>query len=109
MSTPRSPWMPGSLGLPLLVPRKIFPSATTGFPYDVEPICAFHLMFLPLLTSQDSGRPVMAEAMLRCVAPPNIGQSCEISGKDATPVSTSNVEAILTFIRRACHHFAFTS
>jgi hypothetical protein len=40
----------------------------------------------------------MAEAMLRCAAPPNIGQSCEISGKGATPASTSNVEPILTFI-----------
>ena len=75
MSTPLSPAISGFLGLPLLVPRKIFPSATTGFPFDVEPICAFHLMFVPFLTSQDSGRPFMAEVMLRCAVPPHIGQS----------------------------------
>ena len=40
----------------------------------------------------------MAEAMLRCIAPPNIGQSCEINGKGAKPASTSNVEPILMVI-----------
>jgi hypothetical protein len=40
----------------------------------------------------------MAEAMLRCAAPPNIGQSCAISGKGTTPASISNVKPILTFI-----------
>src|SRR5512139_1197501 len=75
ISTPLSPLMSGFLGLPLFVPRKIFPPATTGFPFEEVPIGTFHLMFVPFLASQDSGRPFMAEAMLRCAVPPHIGQS----------------------------------
>ena len=59
----------------MLVPTKILPPATTGLPFEVEPSAAFHLMFVPVLTSQDSGRSFMADVMLRCGVPPHIGQS----------------------------------
>jgi len=69
------------LGLPLFVPRKTFPPATTGFPFEVDPSRAFHLMFVPFLASQDSGRPFMADAMLRSAVPPHSGQSWASTGK----------------------------
>src|SRR5512136_1703611 len=55
ISTPLSPVMPGSLGRPLLVPTNTLPPATTGFPYDVLPRPAFHLMFVPAWTSHEAG------------------------------------------------------
>ena len=75
ISTPLSPAISGFLGLPLFVPRKIFPSATTGFPFEEDPIGTFHLTLVPFLASQESGSAFMEDVILRCAVPPHIGQS----------------------------------
>ena len=85
----------------LWVPGKTFPSATTGFPFELEPICAFHLMFVPVLGSQVAGRPFIVDAMLRRAVPPHGAQSWEAMANEAAPEIRRN--SVSLCLARLCN------
>src|SRR5450759_2503646 len=61
----------------------------------VECVCvprrATHLMFLPVLGSNESGRPFSAETMFRDQAWPHWGWSADAQGKDQPATSTHHI------------------
>ena len=84
-----SPVTCGFRGTALFVPTNTLPSATTGFPYEVDPSSAFQRMFAFVLMSHVAGRPVIGDDMFRPGAPPHMGQSCDARGATAASASST--------------------